>query len=1009
VDSGSNCTIVGGKGADLIHFRAGGKTFPSRLKTIRTADGKQHPVTKAIELEAVLDSSRRRIRVYYVPDLQHSVILGCDFCRLFGLKIDFAGHKIEVASDIVRVPECDAVTECGADRHEITEIIRKNLDLLSNDGKLGRTHKMTVTIDTGEALPIKQRPYWWSPYMLAEVNKEIDRMLENNVISPSDSPWSSPILLVKKSSGEYRLCFDGRRLNAVTKRDSYPLPRVDRILSMLRGAKYISSIDLKNAFWQIPLDSESRPKTAFAIPGRGLFHFNVLPFGLTNAAQRQQCLMDRIFGPELEPHVFVYLDDLIIIAPTFEKHVQVLREVIRRLRDAKLTVNAKKCQLFRSSLKYLGFIVDEHGLGTDPDKVAAMVSYPVPKTSTEIKRFVGMCSWYRRFIPHFSTLMSPINALLTGKRKRQKTEWTPEAQEAFQKIKDALVSAPVLSSPDFSKPFVIQTDASNTGLGAVLTQDLDGDERVIAYASRSLTKAERNYSVTERECLAVLFALEKFRPYVEGTHFTIVTDHYSLLWLNRMKDPAGKLARWSVKLNQFSFDLVHRKGKLNVVPDALSRLPAEIAAVDIDSFLGVNLNDLDESYTRLRDNIIANPQRNPSWKVENGFVYRFVPNKIVLPGNVPEWKLLVPRNQRTKILESCHDAPTSAHFGYYKTLSRLSINHFWPKMRRSVIRYVRNCKVCNEQKAPNTARAGLMGKEKKVQFPWQMISVDLIGPLPTSTKGYSYLLVIVDWFTKYVVLFPLRKATSSKVTECIENGIFLVYGVPQFILVDNGKQFVGNEFVKTCENYKVQKIWFTAKYHPQSNPVERYNRTVGTAIRSYVKGAHKKWDAEVARIGYAIRTAVNEVTGFSPAFLNFGRVVPCTGEFYGKVAENPETLTTADREDHAKNLEHLKTILQDVTQHLHKAHERNERSYNLRKRDAEFFVGDKVWKRNKVLSSAAKDFAQKLAPRYVLCTITRKLSKLAYALEDENRADLGVWHMKDLKEFRGSLAEAEEP
>jgi hypothetical protein len=579
----------------------------------------------------------------------------------------------------------------------------------------------------------------------------------------------------------------------------------------------------------------------------------------------------------------------------------------------------------------------------------------------------------------------------------------------WDEIKDALVSAPVLSSPDFSKPFVIQTDASNTGLGAVLTQDLDGDERVIAYASRSLTKAERNYSVTERECLAVLFALEKFRPYVEGTHFTIVTDHYSLLWLNRMKDPAGKLARWSVKLNQFSFDLVHRKGKLNVVPDALSRLPAEIAAVDIDSFLGVNLNDLDESYTRLRDNIIANPQRNPSWKVENGLVYRFVPNKIVLPGNVPEWKLLVPRNQRTKILESCHDAPTSAHFGYYKTLSRLSINHFWPKMRRSVIRYVRNCKVCNEQKAPNTARAGLMGKEKKVQFPWQMISVDLIGPLPTSTKGYSYLLVIVDWFTKYVVLFPLRKATSSKVTECIENGIFLVYGVPQFILVDNGKQFVGNEFVKTCENYKVQKIWFTAKYHPQSNPVERYNRTVGTAIRSYVKGAHKKWDAEVAKIGYAIRTAVNEVTGFSPAFLNFGRVVPCTGEFYGKVAENPETLTTADREDHAKNLEHLKTILQDVTQHLHKAHERNERSYNLRKRDAEFFVGDKVWKRNKVLSSAAKDFAQKLAPRYVLCTITRKLSKLAYALEDENRADLGVWHMKDLKEFRGSLAEAEEP
>jgi hypothetical protein len=270
-------------------------------------------------------------------------------------------------------------------RQKIIEVIKSDLESLNNGGKLERTHKMTVSIDTGDAKPFKQRPYWWSPYMLAEVNKEIDRMLENDAISPSDSPWSSPILLVKKSSGGYRLCFDGS-----------PLPRVDRILSMLRGAKFISSIDLKNAFWQIPLDPDSKPKRAFAIPGRGLFHFNVLPFGLTNAAQRQQCLVDRIFGPELEPHVFVYLDDLIIIASSFEKHVQTLREVIERLGDAGLTVNAKKCQLFRSNLKYLGFIVDENGPGTDPDTVAAMVSYPVPKTSAEIKRFVGMCSWYRR-------------------------------------------------------------------------------------------------------------------------------------------------------------------------------------------------------------------------------------------------------------------------------------------------------------------------------------------------------------------------------------------------------------------------------------------------------------------------------------------------------------------------------------------------------------------------------------------------------------------------------------
>lgn len=417
-----------------------------------------------------------------------------------------------------------------------------------------------------------------SPYMLEHLNKELDRMIELGVVEPLESAWSSPVLLVKKSNGEFRFCFDGRKLNGVTKKDSYPIQSGDRILSTLGNAKYISSVDLRSAFWQISLDDESKEKTAFAIPGRGLYHFVVVPFGLANAAQCQQRLMDATFSG-LEPNVSVYLDDMIIVSSSLDDHLKLFKIVSQQLRDANLAVNIDKCEFFCSSLRYLGFIVDKNGLQTDPDKVAAMVSFLVPRTTSEIERFTGMCGWYRRFIPHFSTLMAPINDLLKGRRKGQKISWNSEAEMAFKAVKQALVSAPILSSPDFSLPFTIQCDASNTGLGCVLTQQQGGGEVLIAFASRSLSKTEKNYSVTKRERLAYIFACKNFRSFIEGVRFTIITDHASLKWHN-MREPSGKLARWSVRLNQFDFEIVHRKGKLNVVPDALSRSVGNDGPVD---------------------------------------------------------------------------------------------------------------------------------------------------------------------------------------------------------------------------------------------------------------------------------------------------------------------------------------------------------------------------------------------------------------------------------------------
>lgn len=1024
LDSGATHSIVGSTGIEFIKT-LGLKLRNSVAKVITTADGVKHVVSGIVEAPIIINSNCRLVSLLVVPSLKHEFILGSDFIRKFQIKMDFRDNTWEVRDD-----DDTCISEIGAVDNNFTDnhlSILADLDLsqraqmedvlvefkrLSRDGRLGLTNKITYHIDTGDAKPIKQRQYPFSPYILTHLNMELDKMLDLGVVEPSMSEWSSPVLLVRKSNGDFRFCFDGRKLNSITKKDSYPLPYVDSILNMLRDSRFISSVDLRSAFWQIPLDGESKEKTAFAIPGRGLYHFKVVPFGLSNAAQCQQRLMEAVFGPELEPNIFVYLDDIIIVSSTFEEHISLLREVVRRLHEANLTVNIEKCEFFRPSLKYLGFVVDKSGLRTDPDKISAMVNFPRPKNTTEVKRFVGMCGWYRRFIPHFSTLISPINDLIKGKNKGQKISWSDDAEKAFINVKQALISTPILTSPDFSLPFYIQCDASNTGLGCVLTQTQDGQEKVIAFASRSLSKSERNYSVTERECLSCVFGCQKFRPYVEGAKFYIVTDHASLKWLHNMRDPSGRLARWSVKLNQFDFEIIHRPGKFNVVPDALSRCAVDpapnedkvsVSAAEVDPddciCLDIDLSNLDSFYKKLRSKIIQSPDDYPQWCVKSDYVYKLIPSKNPLNTNISEWKLLVPKGQRLKILKSCHDVPTAAHLGYFKTYCRVLSSYYWPKMRRDIYRYVKCCNICAAQKAPNYAKFGFMGAEKKCRFPWQVIALDLMGPLPRSGNGFEYLLVVSDWFTKYCLLCPLRKANAPSISRFLENEVFLVYGVPQHIICDNGRQLISKSIKKLVKDYD-SHLWYTAYYHAQANYVERCNRTICTAIRCYIDNNHKSWDREIPKIGYALRTATHDVTGYSPAFLNFGRLVPASGNYYGKA--NDDGLLIEGRDEWAKNLGQLDVIFNDVQAKLHSAYKRNAKYYNLRRRNMEFHVGDKVWKRNIVLSNAARNFAQKLAPRYVLCVVHKKKSKLVYVLKNLDGSSAGEWHIQDLKPYHGN-------
>lgn len=1013
LDSGATHSIIGSQGMFILRWFCL-KLSKSSDPSILTADGAAQTITGSLSLPINIGNTLRLLKVFVVPSLRHGLILGSDFCRMFNLTLNFESNSYFVGTTEVSVAPKKSDSFCKSvetinvihshgdlsteQRQDLERMILRFHRLSWLDGtKLGRTNAITHNINTGDASPFRQRQYPLSPYMLKHLYDELDKMLALGVVRRSSSPWSSPILLVKKSNGEYRFCFDGRKLNSVTKRDSYPLPLVDHILNKLTGAQYLSSVDLKSAFWQIPLDESSCEKTAFVVPGRGLYEFTVMPFGLNNAPQTQQRLMDMVLGPELDPYVFVYLDDVIIATPTFEKHLEVLSEVYSRLEAAKLTINLDKCEFCLPSLKYLGFVVDREGLRTNPEKVEAMINYPSPKTATEIKRFVGLCSWYRRFIPHFSSITAPITALLKGRRKSQRIQWSEAAEESFLRIKQALVSAPVLAAPNFDKPFTIQCDASDVGLGCVLSQlDSESREVPVAFASRTLSRTERRYTATEKECLAVLFGVQKFRPYVEGTHFYVITDHNSLLWLHRLKDPVGRLARWAVKLQQFNMTIEHRKGIHNVVPDALSRAPLQV------NLLQITEEDIDNDrwYRNMITIVGRLPDSFPLYDIIDGQLYYHVSSDFGFRNDPNQWKLVVPQTRRREVLRECHDEPTAGHLGIFKTMNRVMDLYYWPNMRRDIKKYVRRCRICAAQKVSCQARPGFMGKQKRVSWPWQVIACDIIGPMPKSARGNMYLLVVTDWFSKFTLLCPLRQASAEPISKFLEENVFLIYGAPQILLCDNGTEFTANKMKNLAQRYGV-KMWINARYHSQVNFVERYNRTIGAAIRSYLDNTdHRTWDQEIQKVAFALRTAVNESTGFSPVFLNFGRHVPVNGEYYGRLRDLDEVNPDALREFHAKEMEELPEVYKEVQRRLGEAYQRNARSYNAGKRPADVYnVGDQVWKRNHTMSSSAKHIAAKLSPKFTPAIVRRAVSDLVYELEDDTGTNLGRWHVKDLKPY----------
>lgn len=1030
LDSGAGISIL--NSMELIE-KFGLKLQPAAIR-VATADGSNYACRGLVNMPFTYKGVTKVIPTIVVPEISRDIILGADFWDAFGIKpmIDMGKGpeyletvpnrknesmcftieptdqvpetKEEEEDDTLDIPVFEGPTEAAPDpesvetEHELSADEREQLLKvikgfeLTSTGKLGRTHLIEHEIVLKEgATPRNPAMYKCSPYMQEAIRKEVERFKSLDAIEECYSEWTNPLVPVPKKNGKVRVCLDSRKINKLTVKDSYPMRNIQDIFRRLGKAKYFSVIDLKDAYFQIPLNEKSRNFTAFRT-SEGVYRFKVLPFGVINAPFTMSRLMNKALGFDLEPRVFVYLDDIVIATETLEEHLRLLRIVGERLRQAGLTISLEKSRFCRKQVMYLGYLLNEHGVAIDSSRIQPVLDYARPKTQEDIRRLMGLAGFYQRFVKDYSRVTAPITDLLTKENK--KFIWNNEAESAFRELKSILTSAPILGNPDFSKIFTIESDASDRAIGAALVQEQDGATRVISYYSKKLNRTQRRYSAVEKECLGVLSAIQHFRHYIEGTKFRVVTDARSLLWLFNIGTESGnaKLMRWALRIQAYDFNLEYRKGKSNITADCLSR------SIEIDV---LQVTQTDPDYDDMLDDIRLNPAKYQDYRVIDGIIFRYVktPNRMSDPRFA--WKQLPPASDRELIVKQIHD---KAHFGYDKTLGAIKQRYYWPKMNTEIRRICRECLICQTSKASNTNATPPMGAQKPVEYPWQFVTLDYVGPLPPSGKNrHTCLLVATDVFSKFVLVQTFREAKASSLADFVENVIFRLFGVPEVVLTDNGSQFVSKQFKKLLESYHVSH-WLTPAYHPQVNNTERVNRVITTAIRATLKKEHKHWADNIQEIANAIRNAVHESTKYSPYFIVFGRNMVSDGREYGRIRDSYDS---TDDNDVTKS-DRREKLFQDIKANLASAYQRHAKTYNLRSNSncATYVEGEKVLKRTFDLSDKGKGFCKKLAPKYEQAVVRKKLGTSTYELEDLQGKRLGVYFASSLKKMLPRLIQS---
>lgn len=845
------------------------------------------------------------------------------------------------------------------------------------------------------------------------LNDYIDENLKKGFIRYSESQCSSPVLFVKKKDLSLRLCVDYRGLNAITVKNRYPLPLIQDLLDRLGLAVIFTRIDLRGAYNLIRIAAGEEWKTAFRTH-KGLFKYLVMPFGLTNAPATFQHLMNYIFRKVDGTFVIVFLDDILIFSKKSEDHEGHVKYVLQKLREFKLYAKLSKCEFSTPETEFLGFVVGRFGIKMSPAKAESILDWPAPPTLTDLRGFVGLINFYRKFIPNFSEIAGPLH-LLT--RKDVPYVFGPAQRKAFDTLKGIVGSDQVLRHYSPRDRSIIETDASDYAVGAVFSQiDIKGESRPVAFASRKFKPAELNYPVHEKELTAIVFAFEEWRHYLEGVEHQVLvlTDHKSLEYFMTTKQLTRRQARWSEFLSEFSFEVKYRPGTQATKPDAMSRRSdyrpqdleatslspelnphnyrAVIAAVRASRPIDISSWSYEPELETLRSMYAKDgeyAQLMFHLREDTDSELRLDSSGILQNSN----SIYVPKELRTRILWLCHDEQTAGHPGRAKTLDRLTPKYWWPTIKHDATDYVTSCIECQQHKSSRQKPLGLLKPLPVPDKPWQHVSADFIVQLPDS-DGYDAILVIVDRFTKMAVFVPTTVTiTSQGFAELFHEFVYCRYGLPESITTDRGKEFTAGFWTTLAKKLGIKRKLSTA-YHPQTDgQTEIVNQWLEQYLRVYTDYTQSDWVELLAHAEICYNSTKHSTTKVSPLFALMGKEPRLTE--WDVVIPSEEGDSPAA---HERALEMQKLHL-EMRDNILKAQEAWQKPYNKKHRDGSFEVGDKVMLSSKHLRSlrpSKKLDHQHLGP----FSVVEKINPVAYKLQLPSSMRIHpVFHISLLKPF----------
>ena len=662
---------------------------------------------------------------------------------------------------------------------------------------LGESQRFQHKIELLDQRPVKHPPRRVPPHKEEAYATEMKKMLEAQVIRPSRSAYASPVVLTGKKDGSTRFCIDYRDLNARTKQDAFPLPHVQDILNRMHGSKWFSTLDLQSGFWQVKMDPNSEEYTAFVTPN-GHWQWNRMPFGLKNATATFQRMMTEVLAPILHQGCEVFVDDIMLFAKTIPELLDLQERTFALIRAEGLTLKAAKCKLFRQEVEVLGHIISAEGKAPEPTKLKAIENWMEPTSKKQVRSFLGLCNYYKSHIKDFAAVAAPLNRLTS---KKATWRWTEEEQEAFEQLKVLLSQAPVLSLYNSKGKILVDCDASNYAIGAVLSQvGDDGEEHPLEFFSRCMTKAECNYCTTRRELLALIEALRHWKHYcMGGPEILVRTDHASLKWLQSFKSPQAQLARWIEELSMYNIQIEHRPGSQSSNADALSRRPcppecayctrreeqeeeASVRQIQVQSAVDWSQEqDKDQEIVMVKQWI--NQGRRPPWEevaTESRALRAYWKDfgALELRAGVLCRKYYLPQSEHVQVIvpeelrgDICTQVHEQGHFGQQRTQAAIQARYYWPQWRTDVKRTVSQCIPCNQRKGPQQ-RARMPCKKYIPGEPWQRIAIDMLGPLPLTERGNRYVLVCSDYFTKWIECIAVPNQEAVTVAEALVRDVF---------------------------------------------------------------------------------------------------------------------------------------------------------------------------------------------------------------------------------------------